>query len=652
MSDSEDSTVTYTEFVLKPVYAKFIPPEDDVLPTEEQPLLTAVSPTTDSPRYIPKSDPEEDHKEDPEEDDKDPEEDPADYPIDREDDDEEPLLTAVSPTADSPRYILESDHEEDHKEDPEEDDKDPEEDPADYPIDREDDDEEVQDLRSVRVHLLQQLDLLEALEQTMDLIELEDDRLLMSGQLNMLHKDRRAYARIARLMKNKARLSHEAGTTRSTPATTTTTTTTPVTDAQLKALIDQGDANALATYYRFVRTLNDEIRRDPKREDIDEIYGRLDDAQDDRLLMSGHLNMLRRDRRVHARTAILMESEARLSSVEDCRIAGNRPQMTDTVSRDSNFDEDTTDTESDKVERYIDVLPDMIHGSVMASKPKTLLDAIEFTTELMDKKISTFPERSGDKKPYEGSKLLCSKCNYHHDGQCAPTCHKCNKRECPKMKNNNHGNQGGNGNALAKVNVVDHTGTNPDSNVITAPFEMKELSEQLQELSEKGFISPVPHLGELCVYSKIDLRSGYHQLRVREGDIPKTTFRTRYGHYEFQVMPFRLTNTPAIFMDLMNRVCKPYLDKFVIIFINNVLIYSKNKKEHEEHLKAILELLKKEELYAKFYKCEFWILKKKVAFEWGDKQEASFQTLKDKLCSAPILALLRTSLFIAMRHIK
>ncbi|GJS48201.1 putative reverse transcriptase domain-containing protein [Tanacetum coccineum] len=111
------------------------------------------------------------------------------------------------------------------------------------------------------------------------------------------------------------------------------------------------------------------------------------------------------------------------------------------------------------------------------------------------------------------------------------------------------------------------------------------------------------------VYSKIDLRSGYHQLRVREEDIPKMAFRTRYGHYEFQVMLFGLTNAPAVFMDLMNRVCKPYLDKFVIVFIDDILIYSKNKKDHEEHLKAILELIKKEELYAKFSKCEFWIPK-------------------------------------------
>nr|GFA05596.1 RNA-directed DNA polymerase homolog [Tanacetum cinerariifolium] len=107
------------------------------------------------------------------------------------------------------------------------------------------------------------------------------------------------------------------------------------------------------------------------------------------------------------------------------------------------------------------------------------------------------------------------------------------------------------------------------------------------------------------VYSKIDLRSGYHQLRVHEEDIPKTAFRTHYGHYGFQVMTFGLTNTPAIFVDLMNRVCKPYLDRFVIVFIDDILIYSKSRKEHEWHLKLILKLLREEELYAKFSKCDF-----------------------------------------------
>ncbi|GJR24208.1 putative reverse transcriptase domain-containing protein [Tanacetum coccineum] len=98
------------------------------------------------------------------------------------------------------------------------------------------------------------------------------------------------------------------------------------------------------------------------------------------------------------------------------------------------------------------------------------------------------------------------------------------------------------------------------------------------------------------VYSKIDLRSSYHQLRFREDDIPKTTFRTHYGHYKFQVMPFGLTNTPVVFMDLMNRVCKLYLNKSVIVFIDDILIYTKSKEDHEEHLKLILKLLKKEEL--------------------------------------------------------
>ncbi|GKD03655.1 putative reverse transcriptase domain-containing protein, partial [Tanacetum coccineum] len=205
------------------------------------------------------------------------------------------------------------------------------------------------------------------------------------------------------------------------------------------------------------------------------------------------------------------------------------------------------------------------------------------------------------------------------------------------------------------------------------------------------------------VYSKIDLRSGYHQLRVREEDIPKTAFRTRYGHYEFQVMSFGLTNAPVVFMDLMNRVCKPYLDRFVILFIDDILIYSKSRKENEGHLKLILKLLKDEQLYAKFSKCEFWLSKvqflchvinsegihvdptkiesikdwaspmtpteirqflglasyyrrfikgfskiarpmtkltqKSVKFDWGEKAEAAFQLLKHKLCSAPILAL-------------
>ncbi|GJU78680.1 putative reverse transcriptase domain-containing protein [Tanacetum coccineum] len=254
-----------------------------------------------------------------------------------------------------------------------------------------------------------------------------------------------------------------------------------------------------------------------------------------------------------------------------------------------------------------------------------------------------------------------------------------------------------------------------------APSEMQELSNQLQELTDRGFIRPstspwrapvlfvkkkdgffkmcidyqelnkltiknhypLPRIDDLfdqlqgsSVYSKIDLRSGYHQLRVREEDIPKTAFRTRYGHYEFQVMPFGLTNAPAVFMDLMNRVCKPYLDKFVIVFIDDILIYSRNKEEHASHLRIILELLRKEKLYAKFSKCDFWIhivqflvhlinnqglhvdpAKIKAVKNWTSPTTPTkvrqilglagyyrifieaFQLLKQKLCEAPILAL-------------
>ncbi|GJR44380.1 putative reverse transcriptase domain-containing protein [Tanacetum coccineum] len=174
----------------------------------------------------------------------------------------------------------------------------------------------------------------------------------------------------------------------------------------------------------------------------------------------------------------------------------------------------------------------------------------------------------------------------------------------------------------------------------------------------------VPYL--VTPKSRMIERPGYHHLRVHEDDILKTAFRTRYGHFKFTVMPFGLTNAPAIFIDLMNRVCRSYLDKFVIVFIDDILIYSKTQEGHAEHLRLVLELLKKEKLYAKFSKCEFWL--REVQFlghvingnrihvdpskieavkNWkaprtsieDEEQELAFQTLKDKLCNAPILAL-------------
>ena len=281
-----------------------------------------------------------------------------------------------------------------------------------------------------------------------------------------------------------------------------------------------------------------------------------------------------------------------------------------------------------------------------------------------------------------------------------------------------------------------------------APAELKELKLQLKDLTDKGFIQPnispwgapelfvkkkdgtlqmctnygqlnkvtiknkypLPRIDDLfdqlqgsSFFSKIDLRSGYHQLRVRDRDVPKTAFRTRYGHYEFLVMSFGLTNAPAAFMDLMNRVFREYLDSFVIVFIDDILIYSKTKEEHAQHLRLTLQVLRQHQLYAKFSKCEFWLrsvtflghvvsdqgvevdprkteavkkwpkpltptdirsflglagyyrrfvegfssiaaphtaLKKnKAKFEWTETCEKSFQELKDRLTSAPVLTL-------------
>jgi hypothetical protein len=119
-------------------------------------------------------------------------------------------------------------------------------------------------------------------------------------------------------------------------------------------------------------------------------------------------------------------------------------------------------------------------------------------------------------------------------------------------------------------------------------------------------------LNDMMVFSKIDLRSGYHQLRIKKYDIQKTTFKTRYGHYEFLVMPFGLTNTTVIFMDLMNRVFRLYLDKCVMVFIDDILVYSSSYLEHEQHLRKVSKTLKENKLYAKRDKCDFWL--KEVVF--------------------------------------
>ncbi|GJT88863.1 putative reverse transcriptase domain-containing protein [Tanacetum coccineum] len=613
-------------------------------------------------------------------------------------------------------------------------------------------------------------------------------------------------------------------TTRASPATTTTPTSTPVTDAQLRKLIERGVVAVLAERTEGVVGLTQWLEK--------------------------------------------MESVFHISN---CTV---------------------TCQESDVVEKYVGGLPDMIHGSVKASKPKTMQEAIEFATELMDKKILTITECQaenkrkfedtsrnnqnqqrpfkrnkvaraytsgpGEKKPYGGIKPIqpaAANNNQRAQGtnQRVLTCYECGaqghfRSNSPKLKNRNQGNQAGNGNDVAKAYDVGTAGTNLNSNVVTgtfllnnryasilfdtgadrnfvsttfssfidiilttldhgydveladdriiwvntlirgctlnflnhpfnidlmpvemgsidviigmewlakyhvqqwirarlniisstktqkyllkgspiflahvttkkaedklkekrledvpivqdfpkvfpkdlpsipstrqvefqidlilgavpvtrtpyqlAPSKMKELSNQLKEHSDKGFIrSSSSPWGAPVLFVKKD---GTFWMCIDYWELNKLTVKnryllpriddlTRYGHYEFQVMPFGLTNAPAVFMDLMNRVCKPYLDKFVIVFIDDILIYSKSQQEHEKHLKLILELIKKEQFqglsgyyrrcvegFSNVAKPMTKLTQNKVKFDWSDKAETFFQLIKQKLCSVPILAL-------------
>ncbi|GJY73918.1 putative reverse transcriptase domain-containing protein [Tanacetum coccineum] len=394
-------------------------------------------------------------------------------------------------------------------------------------------------------------------------------------------------------------------------------------------------------------------------------------------------------------------------------------------------------SETKKVDKYVRGLPDNIYRNVKSSQ--TLDETIVLANDLMDQKLRTYVEKSDNKRKADDS----SRNNHGHQQQ-------------PFKKRNVGHNVGELGSFDSIIGMdwsrrchqreripVDSYLMFKSSKVhgqrmpgllaqISAKKEEdksewkkkhKKGTYQSSKFTEKIFpglarssfarqwefqidliLKPATYASTVSVFNqRFDSKIRYHQLRVREQDISKTAFRTRYGHYEFQVMPFGLTNAPAVFMDLMNRVCKPYLDKFVIVFIDDILIYSKDEKEHEEHLKAILELLKKEQLYAKFSKCEFWIPKvqflghvidsrgihvdpakiesikdwaspktpteirqflglagyyrrfiegfskiaksmtkltqKGIKFDWGEKEENAFQLIKQKLCSAPILAL-------------
>ncbi|GJZ30474.1 putative nucleotidyltransferase, ribonuclease H [Tanacetum coccineum] len=442
--------------------------------------------------------------------------------------------------------------------------------------------------------------------------------------------------------------------------------------------------------------------------------------------------------------------------------------------------------ESRMIERYVYGLAPQIYGMVAATEPKTIQKPVQISGALTDEAV-----RNGSIKkdcrgvprnvnPVNARNLTVRACY-----ECGSTdhvrsaCRRLNKAQGPEEnrpnqvdannKGQGRGNQGNQARGMDwfsnyKAEIICHEkvvripllnsklilGATPvaKSPYRLEPSKLEELSGQLKELQDKGFIRPslspwgapvlfvkkkdgsfrmcidyrelnkltvknrypLPRIDDLFdqlqgsqFFSKIDLRSGYHQLRVHEDDILKTAFRTRYGHFEFTVMPFGLTNAPAIFMDLMNRVCRPYLDKFVIVFIDDILIYSKTQEEHVEYLRLVLGLLKKEKLYAKFSKCEFWLREvqflghvingngihvdpskieavknwkaprtptevrsflglagyyrrfienfSKIAksltiltqkcktFDWGEEQELAFQTLKDKLSNAPVLAL-------------
>ncbi|GJV11890.1 putative reverse transcriptase domain-containing protein [Tanacetum coccineum] len=520
--------------------------------------------------------------------------------------------------------------------------------------------------RDVRYRITDSWDeIVEAMQGTLVVTDVTGQQLL-AGRLNMLFRDRRAHARTARLMETEARMSRESAEHRRQTviiemlaadhkrqvqltkalklvkrlqtqvaelqrqqgpakdpaqpelpkkAAPETTNTTSVTNAQLQAMIDQGVTAALAARDANRSTNGDDshnsgtgVRR-TERAARECTYTDFLKCQPlnfkgtegvaglsqwfERMESVFHISNCTVENQVKFATCTL-HSVALTWWNTHVKTVGHdaaygmpwktlMKMMTDKYCPRNEIKKlemeiwDLKVKESDKIEKYVGGLPNMIYGSVVASKPKTMQDAVEIATELMDKKIRTlnkrqntgqaYTARTGEKKPYGGSKPLCAKCNYHHDGPCAPKCHKCNKvghfardcrstvnannannqrgtgsgqrptcfecgaqghfkRECPKLKNNNnHGNQGRNGNAPAKVYAVGHVETDPDSNVMTVfpkdflglpptrqvefqidfvpgaapvvqapyrlgPSEMKELSEKLKELSDKGFIRP------------------------------------------------------------------------------------------------------------------------------------------------------------------
>nr|GEY18221.1 reverse transcriptase domain-containing protein [Tanacetum cinerariifolium] len=294
--------------------------------------------------------------------------------------------------------------------------------------------------------------------------------------------------------------------------------------------------------------------------------------------------------------------------------------------------------ETEKIDKYLSELPDNIYKSVKASKPRTLDETIELANDLMDQKLHTYAERQTNNKRKADDSFRNNHGHFAYDCRSSGNtniandkrnngenpkrngCFECGalghfKRDCPKLKNKDGGKVNAPGWVYAVGNAKKrgNASRDPNSNVVTGTFLLNNryASILFDTGADRSFISTA--FSSLIDIVPTPLGNSY-DVELADGKI-------------VGVMPFGLTNVPAVFMDLMNRVCKPYLDKFVIVFMDDILIYSKDEKEHGEHLKEFLELLKKEKLYAMFSKCEFWIPKRIQAAQ--DRQK-SYADLKRK----------------------